>query len=73
MITHSISIKCDICGADIGMHGGAHVELEAHDPYRAVIATYPPRYPGSIDLCNACRNKLAAWIDDRTRELGVEP
>lgn len=70
MITQFVT--CDICGSGIGMAGGAHVDLQQHDLYKTVLATYPPRYPGSYDLCGECRDALAAWLAARKKEMSGE-
>lgn len=64
------TITCDICGASVGIEGGAHIDLHEHDAYKTMLATYPPQYPGRLDLCAKCRDELAVWINEKKSEAG---
>lgn len=58
-------IVCDICGAGIGMGGGAHIDLGAHNVAKVIYASNPPQDPGAVDLCGECRDALVAWLKER--------
>lgn len=66
----SYSVTCDICGAGVGLRGGAYVDLHKHDRYQTMLTTNPPQYPGRLDLCDRCRDELAVWINEKKSEAG---
>ena len=65
------SIRCDVCGAEILTSGG-QVVLDAHEAAKVILPTFPPKSPGTLDLCRECRDELSDWLTERKRAHAEE-